>query len=211
MRRVLSAMGVVCATVLTGGLLLAQQPPPSDQPPPPPSRAHDPSSAGGQPKGGWMAPGGDGVEGFIVDRLINDAEMGKQLNLTQDQTDKLRTLRADMQKQMVDLRDRMEKAARKQAELVSATTPDEAAVMKAVDDTGAARTAIAKVQVRHLLDVMKVLTPDQQQKLKDMRRDQMQTRRAEFRDKRREAGAGSSPSSTAPVPGGVPPPPPANQ
>ena len=199
MKRTFWLWEVVCVIGMTAGLLFAQELP---QPPPP-----GPASGGEPHRGrGRMGPGGEAAEGSMVDRLLNDSELAKQLNLSPDQTDKLRALRSGMQKQMIDLRDGMEKAARQQAELVSAATPDEAAVMKAVEATGAARTDIAKVQVKHLLAVMKVLTPDQQQKLKDMQRERMQNRRSEFKERHNIAGTNGAPSSMPP-----PPPPPANQ
>ena len=201
MKRMLCIIGAAGATLLTGGLLLAQQPPPDPASPPPARTPAQPS--GGQRPGGWTAPGRDGMDGFMVDRLVNDAQVAKQLNLATNQTSKLLALRADMQKQMVDLLARRDKAAHQQAELVIAANPDEAAVMKAVEATGAAQIEIAKAQVKHLLAVMKVLTPEQQQKLNQLR-EQAQKRRAEYRDKRGPAGTNGAAASP-------PPPPPANQ
>ena len=200
MKRVASVFGVVCAIVLTGGVLFAQEPQEAQQLPPGP-----PAGGARHHGGGLMGPGGEAVEGFMVDRLVNDPELAKQLNLSTNQTDQLRALRSGMQKQMIDLRDVMEKAARQQAELVSAATPDEAAVMKAVEATGAARTDIAKVQVKHLLAVMKVLTPEQQQKIKNMQRERMQNRHPAWKDKGHATGTSAAPASAMP-----PPPPPEN-
>ena len=108
---------------------------------------------------GRMARGS--IEEALLDRLTSDPALAGELGLKDDQVQALKKLRFDTEGQLISLRADMQQAGLKQVQLMTADTPDEAAVLKAVEDTGAIRTKIAKLQVQQVLAAKKILTPDQ--------------------------------------------------
>jgi Spy/CpxP family protein refolding chaperone len=147
------------------------------------------------------APRADG-ERPMLQWLASDPGIGKELGLTTNQTETIKRLRFDTQKQMIDLRARLEHAAEAQAELISQDSPNEAALMKAVEEAGTARTDIAKLEVRRLLAVHNVLTPEQRAKLRERFSEWRKTHQAKRMDRPR------LPRQEQQGPGQEPPPPP---
>lgn len=97
------------------------------------------------------------------------------LNLTPEQQRKLEDLRYQQRKEAADLRRDMElKRLDLQREL-DRDTPNTAAVDRLLDEQGALRTKLGKAKIHHMLDMKKILTPEQWSKVKD----RMQARRAE--------------------------------
>ena len=69
-----------------------------------------------------------------------------------------------------------------QVRLLSEKTVNEKDVMKAVEKTGALSTEIAKVRVKKLLLVKKVLTPEQVEKVEEMRQNATRARHERMRE-----------------------------
>ena len=163
---------------------------------------------GMRPGGMWLGtPMGAQAQEMILGRLVEDPQFAEKLGLAPDQVDKLKKAHTDGQDQMTKLEADRKQAALKQAELMTATNVDEDAVMKAVEQTGAVQTQIAKIQVQQILALKKILTPDQLEKAKQLGRD----RAREFREKagnfRRQGPGAGGPGAPAGQPPATPPPP----
>ena len=155
---------------------------------------------------------GLGMEARLLQWVVNNP---KELDLTDVQLKALKQELLDQTKERIDLNAKMETAAVNQAALLEADQPDEAALMKTVEETGRIRTEIAKLEIRHLLKVRQILTPEQRTKLREKMKEQMKTRwegRQEGRERpmRPAAGATQPPGSPpSPAPGQAPAPAPA--
>jgi Spy/CpxP family protein refolding chaperone len=149
-----------------------------------------------------------GMEEVPLERLLRDPAAAEQLNLATNQVEALKKIHFDTRKQMIALNAEMELAAVKQAELMTAGTPDEAAILKAVEDTGAIRTKIAKMRVQQVLAAKRILTPEQQTKLKELVRERVRERRNDTNE-RGPRGPMGGPAATRGQPGQPSPRPPA--
>lgn len=166
-----------------------------------------PDAAGGAPREPGRRMGSFGspsMDGMLMRLLAPDSKTAKDIGLTEEQAVELRKLLTSSQTEMKDSRTEMEQLAMKQAELLSQDSPDEAAVMKVVEELGELRTQIAKQQIKQLLAAQKILTPEQRTKL----RDQAKARIEQFRESRKE---GRGPRDGAVRPTQPPPPNPAVQ
>ncbi|MDA0989967.1 MAG: hypothetical protein O3A51_04365 [Verrucomicrobia bacterium] len=120
---------------------------------------------------GPQQQGGGGDE--LIGKLINSPKLAAELDLTEDQIAKLRDGMFEFQKKKVQTRANLELAAIEQARLLTEKDVDRAALMKAVEKTGAIRTDMAKMQIEGLLLMRETLTEEQHAKLREM----MQRRR----------------------------------
>ena len=93
----------------------------------------------------------------------------RQLNLTQAQQDQLTSFRDQQQKDGPALRDRMRTARQQLQTAMRADVPDEAAVKAASGAVASVQADQALQQARAKAQLMKVLTPEQQQQLKAFR------------------------------------------
>jgi len=164
MQRVIMWLGVALAATALSGIARAQAPDP------------------GQGQGASAAPRmwkAHETEEMIIDRLVSRPELGEHLGLNAEQKESLKKVRLDMGEQMISLRAELEKVALRQANLISERTPDEAAILKVVEETGAIHTKLAKLRVQQLLAVRKILTAEQLAKARETIREQIKSRREE--------------------------------
>jgi Spy/CpxP family protein refolding chaperone len=164
------------------------------------ARAQDPGGGPG-PERWWQGRRGLEGGGQVLRWLVSDPKAAEVVGLKPDQVKMIEAALLDARKKLIELRAKMELAAVEQAELIRQENADEAAVMKAVERTGELHTEIAKLEVRQLLAVRRMLTPEQQQKLHDAVRERMRR----WRENRPERGAERRPHG--PPPGEAPPPP----
>ena len=116
-----------------------------------------------------MPPGMDGDIPMMPEKL-----MTRELNLTKEQQQQVRTLLSAHTGELKAIRVKMEAAAKVQAELISKDAPDEAAVLKGVDDIALLRAEIAKIRIRQVLALHKVLTPEQRATLREKMKARME-------------------------------------
>lgn len=176
-------------------LVRAEDGVPAAPPPPPPGVG----AMGGPGERGFRIPGD--FEGMFLRWLSQDQKMAERIGVSQEQVAQIREKVSAAQAEMKDSNVKMQQAAKQQIDLLSQDAPDEAAVMKLVDDIGALNIQIAKRRMKLILDVQKSLTAEQRAKLKEMTRSQMEERR----ERRRPA----SDKGATPAAPGAPPPPPA--
>lgn len=129
---------------------------------------------------------------MLLQRLTEDPELAGKLGLSEEQLSRLRDTAYALRKEHVALRAKLELAAIEQARLMTRDDVDQDALMKAVEDTGAIRTQMAKLRVRQLLAIRETLTEEQRAAVRKHMRRRFQehrrntgdsTRRGEWRDK----------------------------
>jgi Spy/CpxP family protein refolding chaperone len=101
-------------------------------------------------------------------RALRNPEVAARLGLTEAQREAIDEGVARLKKGHLALRSQMEKAAMKQARLMTAKKLDEDALMAAVEATGKLHTQQAKLRIRHLLFIRRTLTPEQSKMLQRM-------------------------------------------
>ena len=155
-RLVLAVAGILMA----GGFAGAQAPDPHGMGPgfgmhrPPMERA----------LGDWGAQG----------QWWNNPNIAKQLNLTDDQRKAMDEILHEHRLKLIDLRAGLETAEVNMQPLISADTPDRAAIEAQIDKVVQARAALEKANSLFLLDIRMKLTPDQWKQLKTLRQTRMQ-------------------------------------
>ena len=89
---------------------------------------------------------------------------GDGLNLTDVQKEAFKQGRLAVQKQIQPLRNELGEAEAHQKTLITAEKPDISAINKNIDKIGALKIEIAKIQVKHHLDMRAQLTDEQKLK-----------------------------------------------
>lgn len=92
--------------------------------------------------------------------MVSNPKMAEKLGLTEEQKAKLKELREN-RKEDRDLQEKARAATMKQFELMKAENIDEAAVMAAIDEVFELRKKMAKEQVKRVIAVKSILTPEQ--------------------------------------------------
>ena len=122
----------------------------------------------GGPRRGFAPHGGGMMMNPMMDpivRMVNNPKFAEKIGLTDEQKAKLKELnkapaRGEEQSKMRD-------AMKRQAQLLSADKIDEAAVMATIDEVFELRKQTAKAQVKRVIAVKSVLTPEQVKKAKE--------------------------------------------
>jgi Spy/CpxP family protein refolding chaperone len=96
------------------------------------------------------------------------AQMAEALGLTDQQKAQIEKLRADQQRAAIKRRADQKLAKFELGELLKAQTVDEKAVALRVKELTDLHGAAIKARVDHLLAMKKILTPEQQEKMKQM-------------------------------------------
>lgn len=117
-------------------------------------------------------------EGFSADpiaRMVSNPKFVEKLGLTEEQKAKLDELNKSQREGMKENRAKMGEAMKRQMALMTAEKVDEAAVMASIDEVFALRCAMAKDQVKRVIAVKAILTPEQIKKANEIK--------GEFRDR----------------------------
>lgn len=163
-----------------------------DQPAPAGDPRHDGSRArgswgGGQDggRGGWTHEGHRGMRGghnrdFMLARLVNSLEFREKLGITTDQATKIRQQTTDFRKAEIRGRADLEVKRIELRDLLAAENPDRSAIDQKLQEISAARLTSEKSAIDYHLAMRSALTPEQRQKLDQMRMD--------FHDRERNGG-----------------------
>lgn len=100
---------------------------------------------------------------------LQNPRLVKALGLTKAQTAKLEQIRFDYKASMIKLRSEMQLKKLDMEREMNAENPDRAKLNKLVDELSAVRSRMAKARISHGLDVKKILTPEQWNKLKELK------------------------------------------
>lgn len=106
--------------------------------------------------------------GFAVMAMdpFQNPKVVQALGLTPEQQQSLEALRFQQQKEMINLRRDMALKRLDLEQEMDKAAPDRQVVDRLMDEQGALRSKMMKARVNHLLDVRKVLTPEQWAKAK---------------------------------------------
>lgn len=104
----------------------------------------------------------------------------QELGLTQDQVQKLEDLRYQNQKQMVDVRRDLQLKMLDIRREMEKADPNPQVLDRLVDEAAAIRARQQKARIHHLLDVKKVLTPEQWAKGRQLLMERRQGMRERF-------------------------------
>lgn len=141
---------------------------------------------------GRFRPMGEGFAADPIARMVSNPKVAEKLNLTEEQKTKLEELIKTQREAMKEKRAKMGEAMKRQMDLMSAEEIDESKVMASVDEVFALRCDMAKDQVKRVIAVKNILTPEQIKKANEIK--------AEFRDRggrRPEAGERGRPRRNA--------------
>lgn len=135
---------------------------------------------------------GEGLTADPIARMVSNPKFAEKLNLTEEQKTKLEELNKTQRESGRVNRTKMSEAMKRQMALMTAENIDEAKVMASIDEVFALRCAMAKDQVKRVIAVKSILTPEQIKKANEIK--------AEFRDRgarRLEAGERGRPRRNA--------------
>lgn len=123
----------------------------------------------------------------LIDRLLANAKLTKELGLSEDTVVKLREESRQNQNRQIDLDAQIRKLSLVQhdtiAKLLLSADANTNEVMKTLDEIGRLRTDQAKLAVEKLLLIRKYLTPEQISKAHELMRDRQQNNAAARREK----------------------------
>ncbi|HUK18580.1 MAG TPA: Spy/CpxP family protein refolding chaperone [Bryobacteraceae bacterium] len=156
------------AMLFVGAAAFAQPPAPppanapAPAPAPPPARRDGrdggpPPMRGGAPMAALRGPQG---------RWWGNPELAQKLGITADQQKKMDDILQQHRLRLVDLHATLDKQELLLEPLVSADQPDETKILAQIDKVAQARAELEKANARMLLEIRRVLTQDQWQKLK---------------------------------------------
>lgn len=180
----LSAFRLLAAATLvaTGAAAVA-----ADQPAPPPPPAHAMPGHPGMPMGGPGAGRPDAMpwmgHPFMLQRLLDDVDA------TKAQRKQIREIVGDAQDDLRDQRDEHRRLAEQMAELFAQPSVDAKAVEALRQKMLAEHDKSSRRMTQAMLDVSRVLTPEQRQKIAA----EMKSRREAMDARRGPAGPGDHP------------------
>lgn len=97
--------------------------------------------------------------------------VGDEINLTDEQRDRLEKMVVDFQIQKVDQEARVKKAKIRLKALMRDDDASESEVMSAIDEVGRLKAEMKKMHYHHFVEAKKALTGEQIDKLKQMRKE----------------------------------------
>jgi len=101
--------------------------------------------------------------------VIFARELVEKLALTDEQRERIRTIREKQERAAIQQRAKLETARLDLRQLLRGEKPDRAALDAKIDEIARLRAQDAKARIGTLLEIRGVLTPEQQQKLRSLR------------------------------------------
>jgi Spy/CpxP family protein refolding chaperone len=101
--------------------------------------------------------------------VINNPKLREQLGITSQQAGKIRQETLNFEKTEIRSRADLQVKRLELHSLLAAETPDRAAIETSLRETNAAQFALEKASIDHRLDMRAMLTPEQRQKLQQLR------------------------------------------
>jgi Spy/CpxP family protein refolding chaperone len=149
-----------------------------------------------------------GRQDLMLARIARNPEMRQRLGITADQAAKIQQETVDFLKTEIQDRASVQVQRVELASLLSAEQPDRAAIDKELDEISASRLAQTKAAIDFHLTMRDALTPDQRQKLQQMRESNFGRRGGRMWGPRGAGGSrgterqqGSSPGNSGPSSG----------
>ena len=108
--------------------------------------------------------------------IMPAAMLSRELGLSKEQQQKIKAIVSGSVDVMKKLHVRMEAAAKKQVELMGMDSPDESGVLKGVDEISNIHREIARIRVKQMLEMQKVLTLEQRSKMREKMKEKIKER-----------------------------------
>jgi Spy/CpxP family protein refolding chaperone len=108
---------------------------------------------------------------FMLARLVSNPSVRERLGITPEQAQKIHTQTSDFRITQIRNRADLQVKRLELADMISSDNPDRAAIDKKLQEISVVRLAGEKSAIDFRLDMRTALTPDQQQKLQQMRQD----------------------------------------
>jgi len=121
-------------------------------------------------------------EDMMLNTLRNP-QVAEKMGLSEEQRKKIEKKLEQLEDSHLDLKYKMEKAALKQARLMTAKKLDEEALMDVIEEMGGYRTKMAKQRIQLIIFMRETLTPEQIDTMRDMMRKRMKARHKEHSKK----------------------------
>ena len=102
-----------------------------------------------------------------IDRLIHNPKVREELDITDEQTERLKITREALKDQHEVLLEQLKAAREKQMDLMQADELDKKAIMEAINQSGRLRTKMDKLRVKGLFRVQDILTDEQLSEVKE--------------------------------------------
>jgi Spy/CpxP family protein refolding chaperone len=155
---------MMVAEMLVAGMALAQ----GDRPRP----------AFREGEGERAAGGGREV---MLERVLQNSQMVKELGVTEDQVKVLQTAMFKAKEKEIKLRAEMELLGLKQARLMMEDDVDEDEVLDTVEQKWEIKAELAKITIRKMLLVKKTLTQEQRARMEEIMRERLRERGRDHR------------------------------
>jgi Spy/CpxP family protein refolding chaperone len=108
------------------------------------------------------------MDGMPMGKWWKNAEIVKELQLSDDQLQRLEKTFQDSRLHLIDLHAALQKEEAQLEPLIESDNPNESQVDAQIDKVASARAELEKAHTRMLLDVRKILSADQWKKLHSM-------------------------------------------
>ena len=105
----------------------------------------------------------------MLANLVKNSSFRERIGITQEQAQKIETQTFNFRKARIDNRATLEVKRLELGQLLSAETPDRSAIDQKLQEVSAARLAQSKAMIDFRLDMRTALTPEQRQKMQQMR------------------------------------------
>ena len=106
---------------------------------------------------------------FMLARLVKNPSFRERIGITSEQAQKIETQTFNFRKSMIDNRATLQVKRLELGQLLSAETPDRSAIDQKLQEISATRLAQSKAMMDFRLDMRAALTPEQRQKMQQMR------------------------------------------
>jgi len=103
--------------------------------------------------------------GMMLGRIASNPEVAKKLGISDEQITAIKEAIGKCREQQESLREKMKAAGEEQLKLLKADEVNEEALLNAVEKTGGIRTEIAKLHIKQMLVMKKILSPEQVAKI----------------------------------------------
>ena len=108
-----------------------------------------------------MGPGGGIAMMDPIARMVSNPKVAEKLGITEEQKAKLEALEKSQRDSMKNARGKLREAMDRQMKLMQAEKINEAEVMASVDEVFELRRSMAKEQMKRIINVKSILTPEQ--------------------------------------------------
>ncbi len=114
---------------------------------------------------------GEGIRERIKEHKFRLMQIIEEIGFTDEQLDKAKKLRFDMERKIIDLRHNIQIKSLELRETINSDNPDRNKIYSLIEDIGSLRTEIHKLRVGFKLDIWDMMTPEQKAEFKKLKKE----------------------------------------